>query len=139
MLGQIVVIGVVLVVGAIILILLLVPRTRSVEKELDRPARRPPAKRRTLAGDASTMSLADRMRALKTDRATGCLRVVSGDQSCYLYFLFGHVFHAECGSLEGEAALQTALGWPRVTSVFDKEATLPAKETITAEPNLPPN
>jgi hypothetical protein len=84
------------------------------------------------------MSLADRMRALKTDRATGCLRVVSGDQSCYLYFLFGHVFHAECGSLEGEAALQTALGWPRVTSVFDKEATLPTKETFTDEPNLPP-
>jgi hypothetical protein len=65
--------------------------------------------------------------------------VAYGGQVCTLYFLFGYLFHAECGSLEGEAALQTALAWPQVTSVFDKEATLPTKETFTGEPNLPPN
>jgi hypothetical protein len=68
--------------------------------------------------------------ALSRDRATGTLRVTSGDQSASLYFVFGQLFHAEKGDLEGEDVLREVLTWREVTSTLDRRSVLPAKETI---------
>lgn len=64
-------------------------------------------------------------------RATGILTARSGGETCSVAFLFGHVFHASCGTVEGEEAVRTALRWTSPELSFDRKAQLPAKETIT--------
>jgi hypothetical protein len=121
-------IGVALVIG--------VRRPRSLEDELKRPVPAPPvgtappglaSAGQALAGHAP---LAATIQALAGQRATGKLQVTSGDRSCSLYFLFGHLFHAESGSFKGEDALQAALAWGQTSSDFDPSAHLPSEETF---------
>ena len=68
--------------------------------------------------------------AIRADRRTGTLVLSSEGRSCGLYFLFGHLFHVSSGSLNGEAALKSALAWPAITYTFDAEAPMPTEETI---------
>ena len=67
---------------------------------------------------------------LGRDRASGTLRVTSGEQAASLYFVFGQLFHAEKDNLEGEDALREVLTWRPVISTLDRRSALPAKETI---------
>src|SRR5438128_3328153 len=111
---------VVLVVIAIAVALALivgVRRPRSLEEELHQPVPPPPVGAAPPGqSPAGHTSLAATIQALARDRATGKLEVTSGDRSCSLYFLFGHLFHAESGSFKGEDALQAALGWGQSSS-----------------------
>jgi len=75
-------------------------------------------------------SLRELIRALMSGRSTGLLTVSSAGESCTIAFLFGRVFHAACGAVEGEDALRTALGWTNPMSSFNPKAQLPVKETI---------
>ena len=128
-LGVIVIaLGVALVVG--------VRRPRSLEDELKQPVPAPPVGTAppglASAGQAMTAHapLAATIQALVSQRATGKLQVTSGDRSCSLYFLFGHLFHAGSGSFKGEDALQAALAWGQTSSEFDPSAHLPSEETF---------
>jgi Domain of unknown function (DUF4388) len=75
--------------------------------------------------------LPETMKLLSRDRASGTLRVTSGEQSASLYFVFGQLFHAEKDDLEGVDALQEVLTWRPVISTLDRRSALPAKETIS--------
>jgi hypothetical protein len=68
---------------------------------------------------------------LRVDRATGCLRVTSGAQRANLYFLFGHLYHAEGPAGTGDAALAEAGAWSPVTTQLDPKAKLPEIQTVT--------
>jgi hypothetical protein len=78
-------------------------------------------------------SLPETMSMLSRDRASGTLRVTSGEQAASLYFVFGKLFHAEKDNLEGEEALREVLTWRPVISTLDRRSALPAKETIKLE------
>jgi hypothetical protein len=123
----------VVVIGAAIALLALygIRRPRSAEDELRRPSRAP-APRTGLPAQAS---MREAIKALAWERATGRLEITSGDKRCSLYFLFGHLFHAECGDLKGDAAFQAALTWPGTSCKFDSKSSLPKDETIRHEPS----
>jgi hypothetical protein len=70
------------------------------------------------------------LRSMQTGRETGTLLLTSADRTGSLYFLFGHLFHAVCGTLTGERALQECLTWQDFRYTFDKTAQLPTEETI---------
>jgi hypothetical protein len=74
--------------------------------------------------------LPETMDMLGRDRATGTLRVTSGEQAASLYFVFGQLFHAEKDDLEGEDVLREVLTWRPVISTLDRRSALPARETI---------
>lgn len=89
-----------------------------------------PASTRPLAQGANS-NLRQLIELNVLSRSTGILTARSGDQTCSVAFLFGHVFHAWCGSVEGEDAIRTALAWTNPLLSFDSKAQLPAEETIT--------
>ena len=64
-------------------------------------------------------------------RSSGILSVSSEGQVCSIAFLFGHVFHARCGSIVGEEALRMALAWHHPDLSFDTKTKMPVEETIT--------
>jgi hypothetical protein len=64
-------------------------------------------------------------------RETVTLQVTAGGRTCSLYFLFGHLFHAESDTLKGEAALKECLTWQDVRYTFDTKTEMPKEETIT--------
>jgi hypothetical protein len=83
------------------------------------------------SGKLSELSLTDILETVQTERATGTLRVSNGDNNqATLYFLFGHLFHAENGEARGEQVVFDALGWGDGDFSFDAKAKLPAEETI---------
>jgi hypothetical protein len=70
---------------------------------------------------------------LEAERQTGCMTIASAaGQVGRIYLLLGKVFHAEGPEGEGQAAIAAARSWPDVTLSFDKKATLPDKQTVTA-------
>jgi hypothetical protein len=81
-------------------------------------------------GSLAQNSLASLLEAMQSERATGTLSVASGDASCSLYFLFGHLFHAAGDLGQGEEAVIAALSWKDGQFTFDPRAKLPAEETI---------
>jgi outer membrane biosynthesis protein TonB len=67
------------------------------------------------------------------ERSTGTLIVRNGNgQSTSLYFLFGHLFHAQGDGRSGDDAVVSALNWTRGDFEFDAKAKLPADETVKA-------
>jgi uncharacterized protein DUF4388 len=120
-----------LVIAAVaVAVLLRLQRPRSIEDEL-RKASRAPGSRKGVPANASVREV---IKALAWERATGKLEVVSGDDHAALYFLFGHLFHAEKGEIRGDAALQAVLGWQGAAWNFDSKSRLPTDETILNEP-----
>lgn len=67
------------------------------------------------------------------ERSTGTLNVRNGNgQSASLYFLFGHLFHAQSDGKSGDEAVVNALHWTRGDFDFDAKAKLPSDETVRA-------
>ncbi len=63
----------------------------------------------------------------------GTLNVRNGNgQSASLYFLFGHLFHAQSDGKSGDEVVVNALHWTRGDFEFDAKAKLPADETVRA-------
>ena len=126
------VIGLCLVVG----LLIGTRRPRNIQAELDRSqkrvkASRTAAVRANTSGSLAQTSLRTLLVTMQASRATGTLTLTHDDQTCSLHLLFGHLFHATCGGIEGEQAVQVALSWLDGTYVFDPRAHLPTAETIT--------
>jgi Domain of unknown function (DUF4388) len=78
--------------------------------------------------------LATLLQSMQAERATGTLTIDNGGDSCSLYFLFGHLFHANGPGGQGEEVVIDALGWSDGSYQFDPRAKLPAEETIKASP-----
>jgi hypothetical protein len=122
-----------IVVAAILVVA--VQRPRTIEDELHQsPAVPPLSASPTQFTPSPQVPLATTIDALIRSKATGKLAVTSGDQSASLYFLFGHLFHAESGGLKGEDALEVALAWLHPSTLFDPQAHLPSQETILRPP-----
>ena len=67
------------------------------------------------------------------ERSTGTLTLRNGSgQSTSLYFVFGHLFHAQGERTAGDDAVVNALNWPGGKFEFDAKAKLPADETVKA-------
>src|SRR5260370_7816660 len=66
------------------------------------------------------------------ERSTGTLTLRNGNgESTALYFLFGHLFHAEGNGRAGDDAVVSALGWTKGEFEFDAKANPPPAATIT--------
>ena len=78
--------------------------------------------------------LATLLQSMQAERATGTLTIENGGDNCSLYFLFGHLFHANGPGGQGEEVVIDALGWDDGSYQFDPRAKLPAEETIKASP-----
>ncbi|HZS14171.1 MAG TPA: DUF4388 domain-containing protein [Candidatus Dormibacteraeota bacterium] len=83
-------------------------------------------------GSLAQTNLASLLEAMQSERATGTLSLQQGPETCSLYFLFGHLFHATGDLGQGEEAVINALGWTDGNFTFDPRAKLPAEETIKA-------
>src|SRR5207244_11840832 len=67
------------------------------------------------------------------ERATRTRTVRNGNgESTSLYFLFGHLFHAQGNGKSGDDAVVSALNWTKGDFEFDAKAKLPADETVKA-------
>ena len=84
-------------------------------------------------GSLAEISLRSLLEAAQGERSTGTLTVRDGNgQSASLYFLFGHLFHAQGDGKAGDDAVVNALHWTRGDFEFDAKAKLPADETVKA-------
>jgi hypothetical protein len=81
-------------------------------------------------GTTQPKALAEVLASAEERRLTGTLTITSGSRTAVVYFIFGHAYHALCGTLSGEAVIQECLGWSDINTVFDKTAKLPTVETI---------
>lgn len=73
------------------------------------------------------------MESAQGERSTGTLTLRNGNgQSTSLYFLFGHLFHAQGEGKAGDDAVVNALQWTRGDFDFDAKGKLPADETVKA-------
>jgi hypothetical protein len=79
------------------------------------------------------MPLRSLLEAAQGERSTGTLTVRNGNgQSAALYFLFGHLFHAQTDGKAGDDAVVSALHWTKGDFEFDAKAKLPADESVKA-------
>jgi hypothetical protein len=85
-------------------------------------------------GSLRDSGLASLLQTMQAERATGTLSLENGSDSCSLYFLFGHLFHASGPGGQGEDVVVEALSWQDGTYQFDPRAKLPAEETIKSSP-----
>ena len=84
-------------------------------------------------GSLAETSLKNLLEAAQGERSTGTLTVRNGNgKSASLYFLFGHLFHAQSDGMAGDAAVVSALGWGGGDFEFDAKAKLPSDETVKA-------
>jgi hypothetical protein len=84
-------------------------------------------------GSLAEIPLRSLLESAQGERSTGTLTLRDGNgESAALYFLFGHLFHAEGNGKAGDDAVITALGWTKGEFEFDAKAKLPADETVKA-------
>jgi len=84
-------------------------------------------------GTLAEITLRSLLESAQGERSTGTLIVRNGNgQSTALYFLFGHLFHAQGDGKSGDDAVVSALHWTRGEFEFDAKAKLPADETVKA-------
>ena len=84
-------------------------------------------------GSLAETPLRSLLESAQGERSTGTLIVRDGNgQSASLYFLFGHLFHAQGDGKSGDEAVVSALHWTRGDFEFDAKAKLPADETVKA-------
>jgi Domain of unknown function (DUF4388) len=84
-------------------------------------------------GSLADVPLRSLLESAQGERSTGTLTVRNGNgQSAALYFLFGHLFHAQSDGKAGDDAVVTALHWTRGDFEFDAKAKLPADESVKA-------
>jgi hypothetical protein len=78
-------------------------------------------------------SLRSLLETAQGERSTGTLTLRNGSGGpTSLYFLFGHLFHAQGEGLAGDDAVVNALTWSKGEFEFDAKAKLPADETVKA-------
>jgi hypothetical protein len=89
-------------------------------------------------GSLAETNLRSLLESAQGERSTGTLNVRNGNgQSASLYFLFGHLFHAQSDGKSGDEAVVNALHWTRGDFDFDAKAKLPSDETVkSAIPEL---
>jgi hypothetical protein len=85
-------------------------------------------------GSLQESDLSSLLQTMQSERATGTLTLEDGSESCSLYFLFGHLFHATGPEGDGEEVVMRALTWRDGNFHFDPRAKLPAEETIKSSP-----
>ncbi len=85
-------------------------------------------------GSLQESDLAALLQTMQSERATGTLTLEDGTDSCSMFFLFGHLFHAVSPEGDGEDVVIRALGWRAGSFHFDPRAKLPAEETIKSSP-----
>ena len=85
-------------------------------------------------GSLQESDLSSLLQTMQSERATGTLTLEDGSESCSLYFLFGHLFHATGPDGDGEEVVMKALTWRDGNFHFDPRAKLPAEETIKSSP-----
>ena len=84
-------------------------------------------------GALADIPLRSLLEAAQGERSTGTLTLRNGNgQSTSLYFLFGHLFHAQGDGTAGDDAVVNALHWTKGDFEFDAKAKLPADETVKA-------
>jgi hypothetical protein len=84
-------------------------------------------------GSLAETSLRSLLESAQGERSTGTLTLRNGNgESTALYFLFGHLFHAQGGGKAGDEAVVSALHWEHGDFEFDAKAKLPADETVKA-------
>jgi hypothetical protein len=84
-------------------------------------------------GSLAQTPLKSLLETAQGERSTGTLTLRSGSgESTSLYFVFGHLFHAQGERTAGDDAVVNALNWPRGEFEFDARAKLPADETVKA-------
>ena len=84
-------------------------------------------------GTLAETPLRSLLEAAQGERSTGTLTLRNGSgQSTSLYFLFGHLFHAQGEGSAGDDAVVSALHWSKGDFEFDAKAKLPADETVRA-------
>jgi uncharacterized protein DUF4388 len=84
-------------------------------------------------GSLAEIPLRTLLESAQGERSTGTLIVRDGNgQSASLYFLFGHLFHAQGDGKSGDDAVVSALHWTKGNFEFDAKAKLPADETVKA-------
>jgi hypothetical protein len=84
-------------------------------------------------GTLAETPLRSLLEAAQGERSTGTLTLRNGNgQSTSLYFLFGHLFHAQGDGAAGDDAVVNALNWSKGEFEFDSKAKLPADETVKA-------
>jgi outer membrane biosynthesis protein TonB len=82
-------------------------------------------------GTLAETPLRSLLESAQGERSTGTLTVRNGNgQSTALYFLFGHLFHAQGDGKSGDDAVVNALHWTKGDFEFDAKAKLPADETV---------
>jgi hypothetical protein len=84
-------------------------------------------------GTLAETPLRSLLEAAQGERSTGTLTLRNGSgESFALYFLFGHLFHAQGDGMAGDDAVVSALTWSKGEFEFDAKAKLPADETVKA-------
>jgi hypothetical protein len=84
-------------------------------------------------GSLAETSLKSLLETAQGERSTGTLTVRNGNgKSASLYFLFGHLFHAQSDGIAGDDAVVSALNWRGGEFDFDPKAKLPSDETVNA-------
>jgi hypothetical protein len=85
-------------------------------------------------GSLAETPLRSLLETAQGERSTGTLTLRNGSgEPTSLYFLFGHLFHAQGGDgLAGDDAVVSALNWSKGEFEFDAKAKLPADETVKA-------
>ena len=84
-------------------------------------------------GTLAEIPLRSLLESAQGERSTGTLIVRNGNgESTSLYFLFGHLFHAQGDGRSGDEAVLSALHWTKGNFEFDAKAKLPADETVRA-------
>ena len=84
-------------------------------------------------GTLAETPLRSLLESAQGERSTGTLIVRDGNGgSTSLYFLFGHLFHAQGDGKSGDEAVVNALHWSKGEFEFDAKAKLPADETVKA-------
>ena len=82
-------------------------------------------------GALAEIPLRSLLETAQGERSTGTLTVRNGNgQSASLYFLFGHLFHAQSDGKAGDDAVVNALHWTKGDFEFDAKAKLPADESV---------
>ena len=81
-------------------------------------------------GSLAETTLRSLLEGAQSERATGTLTIKNNGQSYTLYFLFGHLFHANGEGASGDEAVLGALRQAGGEFAFDAKAKLPADETV---------
>lgn len=87
-------------------------------------------------GSLQETDLAELLQTMQTERVTGTLTLDHDSETCALYFLFGHLFHAasQSGGGDGEEVVLKCFTWENGTFKLDPRAKLPAEETVKSLP-----